>query len=443
MVVIFEGLDGAGKSTIVEYLKSLPFFRFEFIKESYAGPGADVRKQSLKALQERIKSKTVFVYDRCACIDDFVYEPVMHKQQSPFHSLDLISEVRQALSKCLIIHLDVTPERAAARLAERGDDYITVEQLPEIAAAYECAYKQLAVSPFKISTMTNDLVTTHLRCANLIQQWLGTYTAKTFKLAHIVPLQYLHLTKDNMYHMCLAHLIKENKAYADFYKERRAQGQFVLMDNGAAEGSQLSLEDLLMCYKRINPSELVLPDELCNAERTYEKTKQALAYFEEQGVKCQFMAVPQGRTFEEWCTSAEQLIDLPVHSLGVSKFLTIATKDRDIREEAVQFIDMLRRKHNRYVEVHLLGCDAGAYEPAAVRTRFSFVRGCDTALAEIFTKAGERLSTFASRPSAEINFLEEPLTVEHQQLLSLNIETFNQVCKITNIKSNESNWISD
>lgn len=442
MVVILEGIDGAGKSTVFEELKLRFGETATYIKESYPGKDPEERVRRLLLLESCIASKNLVIYDRSTCIDDLVYEPVIAGQASIFDS-DWIGRLSSVLKKCLIIQFVVSSNLAAGRIKVRGDDYVTPEKLHDLHNQYQAVYHKLGLYPVQINVDCLTPSDVAEFCEVSIEEWLNIYQVKTFKLAHIVPLNYLHLTASNAYHMCLAHLILQNDNYADFYKRRGDQGCYVLMDNGAAENSQLELDQLLACYHKVHPTELVLRDELCNQSETYKKTVESIEYFKAHGVNCKFMAVPQGQTFEEWCISAEQLILLhDVHTLGVSKFLTVVTKDPYVRYKAVAFIDHLRHKYNRYVEVHLLGCDAGAWEPIAIRKEYSFVRGCDTALAEIFTKADMLMRTNIKRPPTEINFIEEPISADHQKLLDLNIDRFDKICGVVNVKTSEAAWES-
>ncbi len=450
MVIILEGLDGAGKTTVVDLLKGMLVHKAVYVKETNPGPDVQARIQSLAHLKSRVESKTLYIYDRCTCIDDWIYEPVMAKKASIFQAnCSIFEEINNLLHKCLIIHINVKPEEAMDRLQIRGDEYLAeepqrmLEQLKALQAAYAEFYKTMLLYPFEVDG-AKDATLVSRAVKFRIEDWINTEINKTFKLAHIVPLNYFHLTASNTYHMCLAHLVKEDPNYRQFYRRCVQKGHYVLMDNGAAEGSQLSLEELAQCYEWVRPTEMVLRDSLCNRAETFEKTKEMIEYFKEKGIKCKFMAVPQGQCINEWCDSAEELIQLPeVNTLGISKFLTIQTGEYWARYTAVDYVAYLRKEYGRLVEVHLLGCDSGVQEVDRIRKEYSFVRGCDTALAEIFTKAGKQLEYRSERPAAEIDFLGEPLDITHQQLLLRNMNRFNLMCSVNNEKSSELAWIPE
>lgn len=231
---------------------------------------------------------------------------------------------------------------------------------------------------------------------------------KEFRVAQIVPACCLELTKDNQYHMCLANIAARNKTYADFYKRMVSEGKYVLMDNGAAEGEQLSTASLISMYEYINPTEIVVPDTLCDGPDTLRKAVEFIAKYPDLPYKLMF--VPQGKTFEEWCNNAKALLLSfeNANSVGVSKFLNIATDDPMIRYAAAGFIEEFNATHNRNVEVHLLGCDEGPAIVRDIQLEYPSVRGCDSAFAYIAAQAGTHIDDTTTRPVGEIDFINGP-----------------------------------
>lgn len=253
---------------------------------------------------------------------------------------------------------------------------------------------------------------------------------KEFRIAHIVPVASLHITEDNQYHMCLAHLVKESFEYGVFYAnlKDKNKGHFVLMDNGAAEGAQLDPHQLVDMYGRINPDEIVLPDTLYDGSETIQKTMNFLECY--SYLPYRMMAVPQGHTLEEWLACAEVLVqESRINSFGVSKFLNIVTGDKWIRMYACRELQKLFDKYNRNdMEVHLLGCDEGPLVVGAIRDAFPFVRGCDSAFAYIATQAKQDISfSSTGRPKGEIDFLRG----RNYPGLEQNITHFNWVAGVT------------
>lgn len=232
---------------------------------------------------------------------------------------------------------------------------------------------------------------------------------KEFRVAHIVPVQHLGDTEDMQYHMCLAHLVG-NEEYRKHFAKMAANGRFVLMDNGAAEGSQLQPEQLLEMYEQINPTEIVLPDTLYEPGSTIQKSRNFLSLLDERGLgsKYRVMAVPQGRTLDEWSACARVFIkDTRIDSIGVSKFLNIGTHDRYVRVKACNILEQLIKEYKRdTLEVHLLGCDEGPLIVKTIQEAHSFVRGCDSAFAYLQAQAKVMMSLENdNRPTGTIDFI--------------------------------------
>lgn len=256
---------------------------------------------------------------------------------------------------------------------------------------------------------------------------------KNFKIAQIVPVPHLEQIADNHYHMCLAHLVK-NKEYAKFYERMAKEGKFVLMDNGAAEGAQLPTDSLLEMYEKINPTEIVLPDTLNNCVDTLCKT---LYFVHKYGdLPYRFMGVPQGKDFNEWCACVEVMLREPrINTIGVSKFLNIATGIEDIRFHACAYISKVAGALGRRdIEVHLLGCDEGPYMVGQIQEMFPFVRGCDSAFAFIATQAGVTIDEETKRPDGEINFINGSVQAKK---LADNMVRFENV---TQVKDNKESY---
>lgn len=240
---------------------------------------------------------------------------------------------------------------------------------------------------------------------------------KEFRIAQIVPVGQLEETKENQYHMCLAHLIGDTgqrAKYKQFYKEMAINpNKFVLMDNGAAEDEQVSNKTLVRRYEEICPDEIVLPDVLFDGQATVRKTK---AFIREFGnlLTCRLMVVPQGHNLEEWYECLKRLLEIDrVSTIGVSKFLNIKTKDPFIRKKALQLIN---RTDCDNIEVHLLGCDEGPKIVGEIAMEYPIVRGCDSAYAYIATKAEKTICSNIERPrEVEIDFLDDKKLSEYKE----------------------------
>lgn len=257
---------------------------------------------------------------------------------------------------------------------------------------------------------------------------------KDFKVAEIVPVAHLEDIETNHYHMCLAHLVVQDERYASFYRRMAAEGKYVLMDNGAAENSQLSVNDLLATYQIVDPTEIVIPDTICDKDATLEKAREFISKYSH--LPYRFMAVPQGRTIGEWCQCAKELMRMPrINSIGISKFLNIATGDKYARLRAAEYIDSIATLMygNEDIEIHLLGCDEG---PAIVREIQDIVvrvRGCDSAFAYIAAQAGVEITPNTKRPDGTIDFING----EYLDALETTLTQFEECAGVCDNKSDK------
>lgn len=256
---------------------------------------------------------------------------------------------------------------------------------------------------------------------------------KNFKIAQIVPVSHLKQIEDNHYHMCLAHLVSNNK-YAEFYKRMSNHGKFVLMDNGAAEGSQLATHELLAMYTMVNPTEIVLPDTLNDCVDTLRKTLSFANVYSD--LPYRFMGVPQGKDFDEWCACVEVMLREPrINTIGVSKFLNIATGNDEIRFHACAYIQKVTEALGRRdIEVHLLGCDEGPAIVKEIQALFPFVRGCDSAFAYIAAQADVEITEETERPWGDIDFIDG--TTNYRNLA----ERLKEFENVTGVKDNKESY---
>ena len=397
MIYILAGPDGAGKSTVVEYLKTV-LKDVIFIKESYTSDVSE-RYDRLRKVKYLLSCGRDIVYDRATILDDFIYEPVVAKKESVLNGTDAIDVLKQVT----IIYFNCDDKTLQERLLERGDDYVTFTDIPNIKAQYEKFFEENDLSIYQVDGADMEKV---VRCdvLNIIKK-------KSFRMAHIVPVGSLEKIQTRGYHMCLANIVTRDSVYADFYANLASDDDhWVLMDNGAAEGEQLPTDILVKCYDAIQPDEIVLPDTLCDGVDTLRKTEEVIAKIDEyyqNKVPFSFMAVPQGKNLEEWYECAKQMVANPrIKTIGISKFLQIATNDITVRWKAAKLLDGLIKQNRRYdMEAHLLGCGESPLLIDSIRKSFPFVRGCDSAYAYLCTQADKRIYVDTSRPSGEIDFI--------------------------------------
>jgi len=91
------------------------------------------------------------------------------------------------------------------------------------------------------------------------------------RLALEIPLTHLEeFSKVTDVDFALAHMVLNDKVYAEFYSEQRKRQRRVILDNGMHElGKPLSVGEIIEAARRINPSVVCPPDKLGDAAFTY------------------------------------------------------------------------------------------------------------------------------------------------------------------------------
>ena len=137
MIVIIEGLDGVGKTTVAERFSQK--YNFEYIKESYTD-NLEEKEKRVRSLLQRLESDKNYIYDRTTLIDDFVYS-FLNKTESTLSKYK--STILDGLSKCKIFHLVLDEKIRKERFDQRGDEYVTNDMMKQIANNYFDFYLQL------------------------------------------------------------------------------------------------------------------------------------------------------------------------------------------------------------------------------------------------------------------------------------------------------------
>lgn len=247
------------------------------------------------------------------------------------------------------------------------------------------------------------------------------------EISHIVPTDLLYLIEGRRFYMCLANIAFKNNTYLDFYKKQVERGAFVLLDNGAAENDQMTLDQMWEVISKLNPNEVVLSDCLYNGKQTIKNSKKAIAFYRKKGYRGQFMFVPQGKCFREWSKCLVNMDMSDVSTIGISKFVTSRWDDEMARQKCCDFIQNNMIYFNSNIQVHLLGCNTCIKEPKIIEKIFEYeelpIRSNDTAIAYIYSLNHQDVLS-GDRPKGEINFINHELDSKGIECLKNNIVTF-------------------
>lgn len=198
------------------------------------------------------------------------------------------------------------------------------------------------------------------------------------KLAVVCPKEYHSLLGilNMSFHLVEAIQAYEDDAYLQWYKGRRDTGQFIMMDNGAAEvsvvhhGSAMEAEGVvryedvlpfttvLAIAEQLRADEIILPDMKMDAKWTLKHSKE----WAKDVAPRKRAVVPQGTNWEEWEENLARLV------VDCTPATICVTKDYEElpggRAHAIQIIKEMGYFGNRHV--HLLGLKA--LPPRGIRT---------------------------------------------------------------------------
>lgn len=223
------------------------------------------------------------------------------------------------------------------------------------------------------------------------------------QVATILPTHYLEIIADRPYHMALAHLVGKDKVYTEFYARMATEGKYVILDNGVIEtGTPMPIEEIVRRANLIGARELILPDVLDNCDETLDSACDALSYALKH-FEGKIMAVPQGRTLEEWIDCAKTMLEFDINVIGIPKRL-VKIAGRDGRLLALHSMGRLLRG----LEIHLLGCwetpiEVTMIEQAARRGDIMPIRGVDSTIAYVYARENMLISQ-GPRPAGAVDF---------------------------------------
>lgn len=254
----------------------------------------------------------------------------------------------------------------------------------------------------------------------------------TMKMATIVPQNYLELTADAPIHMALAHLIGAEgmEAYTDFYKNI---GGYKILDNGAAEGNQVTIQNLIEKAELIGANEIILPDVMKDSRETFYRAKEDIAWLRKECLdnRYKLQIVPQGDSLDDWLKCASNCIHhfgMDISAIGVPKHLVKTCNDRDARLKAIYDLSQLCPEIDQY-DIHLLGCWKTPLEvlfcaKASEQEIIPPIRSCDSAIAYVYADAGLKFSDDDKPHNSPINFKDGKIRAKDEMLLQYNIASW-------------------
>ncbi len=196
------------------------------------------------------------------------------------------------------------------------------------------------------------------------------------------------------YHLVLPHLFQE-KRYRDFYRKRSREGDYIILDNGAAEDLEFGHKHLHTIAESVGAAEIVVPDALGHANDTIAK---GLAFSRYTRTGYRYMMVAQGTTVNECVNTIDFIVNQCgyVTAIGIPRLLN--HEDRHARFKVAKFIEA--RGYDLALEFHYLGADKHLDEVGYL-AETGVGRGIDTSAPIYMAMEGlvlEDFDAYVSRP---------------------------------------------
>lgn len=206
------------------------------------------------------------------------------------------------------------------------------------------------------------------------------------KVAVIAPTSMLDWVNEwyrERFHLVLTQYYWADEAYRKFYQKRRDEGDFLILDNGAAElkHSADSAKVIDACLS-LRPHVVIAPDVIYNSSETLDKTWNFVErWFKElYHAGIEIMAVPQGSDEDEWIKCYNLFNNNPHLSwIGISMFYHEMFGGRLGVLEYIK--DSVKKP------CHLLGLWDSPYT-LRLEGKYDFVKSTDTAKAVEFALEG-------------------------------------------------------
>lgn len=236
------------------------------------------------------------------------------------------------------------------------------------------------------------------------------------------------------FHMALAlpHLI-QRRAYGGMYRRVVGMGDYVILDNGAAEGHLAPNYALWEMVETIRPSELVVPDAMGSLDDTIVAARQ---FFKgdyvtksEKYPDMKYMAVVQGVSRVDLHRCIDAFVGLPVNVVGIPRHLLSTAVLRKAESRASIRIDLANWIEETYpgrFQVHLLGTSVEWIGEVRAAVKYApHIRSVDTSLPFNYSLQGVELAPIVEKIARPNLYFDNDWTRNVKvKLLRDNINTF-------------------
>lgn len=216
--------------------------------------------------------------------------------------------------------------------------------------------------------------------------------AEEVKLALIPPVSLLEYTDRTDYHLMLPQLMGDDK-YARHYEALCQSDDFVILDNGLAEGYKATDEEMIRLAMAYEPDEVVIPDIMKGFSANIRRCQDFLTSWYEyapNGVPIPgLMFVLQGQNIHEFVASGIWALGkASVTTIGIPRHAVETCRDSQARSAIANTLHVAAtqlNRHSRMKPIHFLGgtpshMEEIRYLANEYYTIPNYVRGMDTSM---------------------------------------------------------------
>lgn len=230
--------------------------------------------------------------------------------------------------------------------------------------------------------------------------------------------------------------LMSRRAYGGMYMRLARLGDFVVLDNGIAEGQPSPPESLMAQAATLGAQEVVAPDVMKDANATIKAVEDFFKL--ERPARFQYMAVVQGEKVEDFFKCADVFASIEsINTLGIPRHMLTTLNQKAARIDFAYVVD--ERYPGRF-DLHLLGTNPMWIPEVKHAAKYSpFIRSVDTSMPFSYALAGQDLALTTehiTRPDRYFD-IDWPSKVDGP-LIRSNIRTFMEWADATSIRSQAS-----
>ena len=257
------------------------------------------------------------------------------------------------------------------------------------------------------------------------------------KVSHEVPIALLGISKEfNDYDYCLPHLLDKHRSYEEYFRQAKAEGRYIIMDNSLHElGKAYNTKRLLHWVTELKPDEFIVPDVWENATYSVRNAKTWASIELPKGVEK--VAVVQGKTYTDFSTGYQRYKWLGykkiAFSYGASWFAECFQHPNPYVAKMMGRLKTINNlyKHNiisDFDRVHLLGCNLP--QEFLYYKDFPFIESIDTSNPIIHGLKGVRYSEggllHKDKEKIDENFI-QPISPKQKEDILHNVKMFRKM----------------